>query len=108
MHQSAPHIYATVLQALNLPFGSSFLNIGSGTGYLSTIAGVLLGPSGVNHGVELEPNNVDFARRAVAEYLDQCIPPFAVPVFKQGHILDMDVINSRKYTRIYCGLHQEN
>jgi len=49
--QSAPHMYGIVLMALELRAGHKLLNIGSGTGYLSCIAGVVLGDRGINHGM---------------------------------------------------------
>lgn len=39
-----------VVSSLDLQPGMSFLNVGSGTGYLSTVAGCLLGGTGINHG----------------------------------------------------------
>ncbi|KAG5192663.1 protein-L-isoaspartate O-methyltransferase-domain-containing protein [Tribonema minus] len=66
VHISAPFIYAQATEQLNLRPGTSFLNIGSGTGYFSYVASVLVGESGTNHSIEAEPEMVGFAKAHVA------------------------------------------
>ena len=84
----------------------SFLNVGSGTGYLSTMAGMLIGPYGINHGIELHADNVDYAYKKVLEFCEKSewYDPmeFCDPVFVVGNGLLVSPGNML-YDRIYCG-----
>lgn len=62
VHISAPHMYATVLEALSLRAGDSFLNVGSGSGYLSCLAASVLGERGLVQGIELNPSTAAHSR----------------------------------------------
>ncbi|KAL9980549.1 hypothetical protein ACROYT_G009151 [Oculina patagonica] len=105
LHMSAPHMYATVLEALDLSPGLSFLNIGSGTGYFSCLAGCILQAQGINHGIELHEDLVAFAKERVEEYLrfsptvayDICPPKFVA-----GNCFRLDPAGCN-YDRVYCG-----
>jgi len=70
IHISAPHIYCSVIQALDLRPNSclSFLNIGAGTGYLSCIAAEILGPRSLNVGVEIEEDVLKHCRISVSKW----------------------------------------
>uniref|UniRef100_A0A914BUF6 Protein-L-isoaspartate O-methyltransferase domain-containing protein 1 n=1 Tax=Acrobeloides nanus TaxID=290746 RepID=A0A914BUF6_9BILA len=104
LHLSAPCIYASVLENLDLRPGMSFLNVGSGTGYLSTMAGFLLSEKGINHGVELYENIVDYAYDRLQETLNTvevsafswCAPQFFVG---NSFLLNSPMM----YDRMYCG-----
>lgn len=52
VHLSAPHIYGSALEALELQPQSSlsFLNVGSGTGYVSCIVADIMGTRSSNYG----------------------------------------------------------
>ncbi|XP_036844785.1 protein-L-isoaspartate O-methyltransferase domain-containing protein 2 isoform X1 [Oncorhynchus mykiss] len=106
IHLSAPCIYSEVMEALDLHPGLSFLNLGSGTGYLSTMVGLILGPFGVNHGVELYADVIEYAYQKLdyfiktSESFDKF--EFCEPSFVAGNCLEIPS-ECRQYDRVYCG-----
>uniref|UniRef100_A0A1I8BZL4 Protein-L-isoaspartate O-methyltransferase domain-containing protein 1 n=1 Tax=Meloidogyne hapla TaxID=6305 RepID=A0A1I8BZL4_MELHA len=92
LHISAPCIYANVLEHLDLQKGMAFLNIGSGTGYLSTMAGFLL------------ENVVNFATERISVFQsspEACAFEWCPPTYFIGNAFQIQQNN--KYDRIYCG-----
>lgn len=106
LHLSAPCIYSEVMESLKLEPGLSFLNLGSGTGYLSTMAGLILGPYGINHGIELHDDGVQYAFDRLEEFklksemFDEF--EFCEPKFVAGNCLQLNS-GVRLYDRVYCG-----
>jgi len=106
IHLSAPCIYSQVLESLELKEGLSFLNLGSGTGYLSTMVGLIIGSNGINHGVELFEDVVEFAEEKLKMF-KKTNPVyqgtnFGEPVFIVGNCLCLNT-HYRQYDRVYCG-----
>nr|XP_020472923.1 protein-L-isoaspartate O-methyltransferase domain-containing protein 2-like [Monopterus albus] len=106
IHLSAPCIYSEVMEALDLHPGLSFLNLGSGTGYLSTMVGLILGPFGVNHGIELHADVIEYAYQKLDSFIKNSDSfdkfEFCEPTFVVGNCLDIPP-ESRQYDRVYCG-----
>ncbi|XP_004070635.1 protein-L-isoaspartate O-methyltransferase domain-containing protein 2 [Oryzias latipes] len=106
IHLSAPCIYSEVMEALDLQPGLSFLNLGSGTGYLSTMVGLILGPFGVNHGIELHADVIEYAYQKLDSFIKTNDSfdkfEFCEPSFVEGNCLEIPP-ESRQYDRVYCG-----
>ena len=70
IHISAPHIYGSVLEAFELKndSGLSFLNAGSGTGYLTCIAASILGPRSVHYCIEIHEDVIRHSKEAIAAW----------------------------------------
>lgn len=106
IHLSAPCIYSEVMEALDLQPGLSFLNLGSGTGYLSTMVGLILGPFGVNHGIELHADVIEYANQKLDSFIktSDSFDRFELcePSFVAGNCLEIPP-DSRQYDRVYCG-----
>ncbi|XP_053651634.1 uncharacterized protein [Cherax quadricarinatus] len=94
------------MEGLQLAPGHSFLNLGSGTGYLSTMAGLIIGPYGINHGVELHADVVKYGLERLEEFkrVSSAIDAFTFcdPLFVQGNCLCLPP-DMRLYDRVYCG-----
>ncbi|KAI9555232.1 hypothetical protein GHT06_017747 [Daphnia sinensis] len=106
LHLSAPCIYSQVMESLELKEGMSFLNLGSGTGYLSTMVGLIIGSRGVNHGLEIHQEVIDYAHEKLQAFIkgNPAIDEydFCIPQFEQGNCLSL-AATDRRYDRIYCG-----
>ncbi|XP_041497721.1 protein-L-isoaspartate O-methyltransferase domain-containing protein 2 isoform X3 [Microtus oregoni] len=106
IHLSAPCIYSEVMEALDLQPGLSFLNLGSGTGYLSSMVGLILGPFGVNHGVELHSDVTEYAKQKLDVFIRTSDSfdkfDFCEPLFVTGNCLEI-APDCCQYDRVYCG-----
>lgn len=69
IHISAPHMYVSILEALNLhKNGLSFLNVGSGSGYLSCLVSHIAGDRALCHGIDISEAAVEHAQKCTAEW----------------------------------------
>ncbi|KAF5279224.1 hypothetical protein FQR65_LT03472 [Abscondita terminalis] len=106
LHLSAPCIYSEVMEGLCLKSGLSFLNLGSGTGYLSTMVGLVIGSNGTNHGVEIHEDVIQYACKKLDDFkkfsgaIDQF--DFCEPKFLRGNCLCLSS-DTPQYDRVYCG-----
>ena len=111
-------MYVTVLENLDLKEGHSFLNIGSGTGYLSCLAACILGDNGLSHGIDCNADVVHHARLCTTRFFSGLIQrrqngEVDLPKvssegvkFVIGNGFNIDVEASSKtcrYDRIYIG-----
>lgn len=70
IHISAPHIYCSVLEGLELVPNSSlsFLNIGCGTGYLSCIVASILGHKSPHFGVDIHEDVLQHCKSSISQW----------------------------------------
>jgi len=66
---SAPHMYVMCLQSLDIQPGNSILDIGSGSGHFTVLAGYLTGPTGFVHGLDLYDHIIEFSTNNLKEWL---------------------------------------
>lgn len=106
LHMSAPCIYSEVMEALELKTGLTFLNVGSGTGYLNTLVGLIIGTSGINHGIEVNSFVVDYSNKKLSHFIENSPTldefDFCEPKFFCGNGLCLAPLQST-YDRVYCG-----
>lgn len=97
-HLSAPGIYGAALEELQLAPELSFLNVCSGTGYLSAVVSQVLGPRAVHHAVELSP---ELAASAASKL--KALPKCGGVEVTCGSCLGIDAARSMRFDRIYVG-----
>ena len=92
-------MYITVLEALELQKDHSFLNVGSGSGYLSCLVAYILGANGLCHGIDIN--------EAVVKHSQECIEQW---LFKQqeANLIDNNGSSSSTINTISNGHHRNN
>ncbi|KAF1769294.1 hypothetical protein GCK72_001111 [Caenorhabditis remanei] len=108
LHMSAVDVYTRIVELFRLSKGQTVLNVGSGSGFLSTVIGILIGDTGVNHGIELYQNLLDYAEENMDKWArKKCASSvgWARPKLKLGDIYDPDMWrhHQHRYDRIYIG-----
>jgi protein-L-isoaspartate O-methyltransferase len=111
VHISAPHIYGSVLEALDLRNDTafSFLNAGSGTCYLTCIAASILGPRSVHYCIEVHDDVIEHAKAAITRWKEASSTPAQnicnIDIL-HGNALELDTDKGEcalGFDRIYVG-----
>ena len=79
----------------------AFLNVGSGTGYFSTLAGYIIKKDGINHGIELHEDLVKFANEKINAFIENGpldSKEICTPVLIAGNACRLDA-DQMKYDR---------
>ena len=112
MHISAPHIYCTVVENLELEADSdtSFLNIGVGTGYLTCIVAHILGRKSQCYGVEIHSDVIQHCQNAISAWKESMDEEMTDPSIFHGNGLEIldEGETSLGYDRIYVGAEIES
>lgn len=110
IHISAPHIYGSVLEALDLKkdAGLSFLNAGSGTCYLTCIAASILGDRSVHYCVEIHEDVLRHSKEAITAWKKGLSPGHTIPNIEliHGNALELSTNKGEcalGFDRIYIG-----
>lgn len=89
--QTQSSITSEVVEGLELKPGLSFLNVGSGTGYLSTLVGLIIGTSGISHGIEIHNLVVEYATKKLSQFIENSATldefDFCEPKFYCGKLI---------------------
>ncbi|CAO4373027.1 unnamed protein product [Caenorhabditis nigoni] len=106
IHLSHVDVYCKVAEYLRIEKGMKVLNVGSGSGFFSTVLGILVGDQGTNHGLEVYPNLIEFAESRVQKWVGKMPSTsvgFSRPVFKLGDFNDPELYRNHldMYDRIY-------
>lgn len=89
-----PSVDVLILQELKLAPGQRFLEVGSGSGYLTALAAFIVGPSGSAMGVDISADAVAYAREQCAAMLaagrfGHGVPPPKFRVRDGGTLLEV-------------------
>jgi protein-L-isoaspartate O-methyltransferase len=101
-------MYGAALEALDLQENSSmsFLNVGSGTGYMNSIVAVILGPYSTNYGIEIHQDVVDHCEGAIARWKDVYLGKLPHFELIHGNALNISMDEGEAlvgFDRIYVG-----
>lgn len=102
IHLSAPHMYVLQLQHLKLEEGQTFLDLGCGSGWFTTLAGIIVGPKGRAFGCDISEDIVTYSRehiRSVRIQLSLKLP--SVIIFVQNAFFILPEV--QRYDRVLCG-----
>jgi protein-L-isoaspartate O-methyltransferase len=102
---SAPHMYAMCLENLDIQPGNVILDIGSGSGHLTALAGYLTGPTGLVHGLDLYDHIIEFSKKNVAEFLASRPPDSPQIILNHVHFIKRNCFLPAPEVVLYDRIH---